>query len=54
MIGWLVRVLWGCVGCKFVQVEKHSLYETNDDKRPSYTQFIVRCEKCGRMKEYRF
>jgi hypothetical protein len=54
MIGWLIRVLWGCVGCKFVQTDKQNVYEETDAKRPVYVDYIVRCEKCGRMKRYRF
>lgn len=49
MIKWLIRIVWGCSGpCKLKEVKRGQFKYSNAD------YYTMRCETCGRMKEYRF
>lgn len=50
MIKWLIRMVWGC-GCKFEPVKDGPIVRSATSL-PHGHYYIVRCEKCGRMKHY--
>lgn len=52
----MLSLLWnflvgGCFGHKWAEYRKINVFEDGYTSRPYCTKYILRCEKCGKMKK---